>query len=110
MRASCAGSDWTKRLRFFVFLLCGFSSAVASRTLDPLTVSLANDLGTPISSVALLASALSLPYALAQPILQQHHFFLSHRLTRVMQVAFEKEGGSEQNPAKKAKTVWFSEI
>jgi predicted MFS family arabinose efflux permease len=69
MRASCAGSDWTKRLRFFVFLLCGFSSAVASRTLDPLTVSLANDLGTPISSVALLASALSLPYALAQPIL-----------------------------------------
>ena len=56
-------------MRFFVFLLCGFSSAVASRTLDPLTVSLANDLGTPISSVALLASALSLPYALAQPIL-----------------------------------------
>ena len=47
--------------------------------------------------------------ALAQPILQQHHFFLNHRLTRVMQVAFEKDG-SEQKPAKKTKTVLFSEI
>lgn len=54
---------------YFVFLLCGFSSAIASRTLDPLTVALARDLAVPISSVALLASALTLPYALAQPIL-----------------------------------------
>ncbi len=54
---------------FFVFLLCGFSSAVASRTLDPLTLVIAQDLSVPVSSVALLASALTLPYALAQPIL-----------------------------------------
>lgn len=56
-------------MRFFVLLLCGFASAVAIRTLDPLTVALANDLGAPISSVVLLASAVSLPFALAQPIL-----------------------------------------
>ena len=51
--------------------------------------------------------------ALAQPILQQQHFYLNHRLTRIMQEAFEKGGSEqeqEQNPAKKAKTVWFSEI
>jgi predicted MFS family arabinose efflux permease len=54
---------------FFVFLLCGFSSAVASRTLDPLTVEIARDLAVPVASAALLASALSLPYAGAQPIL-----------------------------------------
>ena len=54
---------------FAVFLLCGFSAAVAIRTLDPLTVEVARDLMVPVSSVVLLASAAALPFALAQPIL-----------------------------------------
>lgn len=54
---------------FAVFLLCGFSAAVAIRTLDPLTVEIAADLMVPVSSVVLLASAAALPCALAQPIL-----------------------------------------
>ena len=56
-------------MRFFVFILCAFSSAIAIRTLDPLTVTLAHDLGASVGSVVLLASAVSLPFALAQPIL-----------------------------------------
>ncbi len=56
-------------LIFAVFLLCGFSAAVAIRTLDPLTVEVARDLLVPVSSVVLLASAVALPCALAQPIL-----------------------------------------
>lgn len=54
---------------FFVFILCGFAGAIATRTLDPLTIVVAQDLAVPVSSVALLASVLALPYALAQPIL-----------------------------------------
>ena len=54
---------------FAVFLLCGFSAAVAIRTLDPLTVEVARDLMVPVSSVVLLASAAALPCALAQPVL-----------------------------------------
>ncbi|MBX9760439.1 MAG: MFS transporter [Beijerinckiaceae bacterium] len=54
---------------FAVFLLCGFSAAIAIRTLDPLTVDVAADLMVPVSSVVLLASAAALPCALAQPVL-----------------------------------------
>lgn len=54
---------------FAVFLLIGFSAAVAIRTLDPLTVEVAQDLMSPVSSVVLLASAAALPFALAQPVL-----------------------------------------
>lgn len=56
-------------LIFAVFLLCGFSAAVAIRTLDPLTVEVARDLVIPVSTVVFLASAAALPCALAQPIL-----------------------------------------
>lgn len=42
---------------------------MAIRTLDPLTVEVARDLMVPVSSVVLLASAVALPFALAQPIL-----------------------------------------
>ncbi|MCC2097663.1 MAG: MFS transporter [Hyphomicrobiales bacterium] len=48
---------------------CGFSSAIANRTLDPLTVEIARDLAVPVSSVALLASALSFMYAAGQPFI-----------------------------------------
>lgn len=54
---------------FAVFLLCGFSAAIAIRTLDPLTVEVARDLALPVSTVVLLGSAAALPCALAQPIL-----------------------------------------
>ncbi len=56
-------------LIFAVFVMCGFSAAVAIRILDPLTVEVARDLMVPVSAVVLLASAAALPCALAQPIL-----------------------------------------
>ena len=49
--------------------LCGFSSALANRSLDPLTSEMARDLSVPVSSVALLASALSFMYAAGQPVI-----------------------------------------
>lgn len=54
---------------FFIFLLCGFTSAISTRTLDPLTVALSHDLSVSTASVAMLASAMALPYALVQPVL-----------------------------------------
>ncbi len=49
--------------------LCGFSSAIANRTLDPLTAEISRDLGVPVASVALLSSILALTYAAGQPII-----------------------------------------
>ncbi|MBM3608955.1 MAG: MFS transporter [Alphaproteobacteria bacterium] len=54
---------------FFTFLLCGFASAVANRTLDPLTLAVAQDFNVTAATAALLASASFLPYALVQPVL-----------------------------------------
>lgn len=54
---------------FFALFLCGFSSAIANRTLDPLTVTIATDLSVPASQVALLASALAFMYAAGQPFI-----------------------------------------
>lgn len=53
---------------FFTFLLCGLASSVSNRTLDPLTVALAQDFSVPATTVALLVSATFLPYALTQPV------------------------------------------
>ena len=53
---------------FFTFLLCGLGSALANRTLDPLTLSLAQDFSVPAATAALVASATFLPYALVQPV------------------------------------------
>lgn len=52
-----------------VFGLCGFSGALAGRALDPLMGELARDFAAPHETVALLASAFALPYALVQPVL-----------------------------------------
>lgn len=54
---------------FFTFLMCGLGSAVANRTLDPLTLALAQDFSITAATAALIASATSLPYALVQPVL-----------------------------------------
>lgn len=53
---------------FFTFLLCGLGSAVANRTFDPLTLALAQDFSITTATVALIASATYLPYALVQPV------------------------------------------
>lgn len=58
-----------RKLQFIAFFFCGFSSAIANRTTDPLTAEIAADLGVSISSVALLASVLSFMYAAGQPFL-----------------------------------------
>lgn len=48
--------------------MCGLGSAVANRTLDPLTLALAQDFSVTASTAALIASATFLPYALVQPV------------------------------------------
>lgn len=52
-----------------LLLLFGFASAIAQRSLDPLTITIAPDLATAPETVALLASAAAVPFALAQPVL-----------------------------------------
>lgn len=52
-----------------VFGMSGFAGALAGRALDPLMGELAQDFATPHETVALLASAFTLPYALVQPVL-----------------------------------------
>ncbi|MDP4593958.1 MAG: MFS transporter [Beijerinckiaceae bacterium] len=47
----------------------GFSSSLALRSLDPLTVSIANDLSVAPVNVALLGTALSITYAMSNPVL-----------------------------------------
>jgi predicted MFS family arabinose efflux permease len=49
--------------------ICGFASALAARSIDPLVTSIAAQFAAPITSVALLASAFTLPYSLSQPFL-----------------------------------------
>ncbi|MFC0409919.1 MFS transporter [Roseomonas elaeocarpi] len=52
-----------------VFGLAGFASALTTRALDPLLLSVAADFSASTERVALLASAYALPYALIQPLL-----------------------------------------
>jgi len=52
-----------------LLLLFGFSSAIAQRSLDPLTVTIARDFAMAPETVALLSTAVAVPFALAQPIL-----------------------------------------
>jgi len=54
----------------YVLLLCiGFSSSLAMRCLDPLTIAVAVDLRVAPEMVALLGTALSITYALTNPLL-----------------------------------------
>jgi MFS family permease len=45
------------------------SNALATRLLDPLVRSIASDFATPVTVVALLASAFALPFGFSQPFL-----------------------------------------
>jgi len=54
---------------FFVFILCGFASALSNRSMDPLLTMIARDFSVPITTAALLTSAYAFPYALSQPVL-----------------------------------------
>ncbi len=55
-------------LLFFISL-CGFASAVAHRSVDPLVSVLAREFSVPVATAALVSSAYALPYALGQPVL-----------------------------------------
>ncbi|MFZ4531308.1 MAG: MFS transporter [Alsobacter sp.] len=57
--------------RLFLLVLGGsaFASAVAARATDPMVNAIAADFATPVATVALLASAYTLPYGLCQPVL-----------------------------------------
>jgi predicted MFS family arabinose efflux permease len=52
-----------------VLMLCAFVSAFTIRMIDPLVPAIARDFQIPVATAAMLASAYTLPYALAQPIL-----------------------------------------
>ena len=54
---------------YALLLGIGFSSSIALRSLDPLTVSVAGDLSVAPETAALLGTALSIPYALSNPVL-----------------------------------------
>ena len=54
---------------FFVFILCGFASALSNRSMDPLLTMIARDFSVPITTAALLTSVYAFPYALGQPVL-----------------------------------------
>src|SRR3954452_18713687 len=49
--------------------ICGFASALAARSIDPLVTPIAAQFAAPVAQVALLASAFTLPYSLGQPFL-----------------------------------------
>jgi predicted MFS family arabinose efflux permease len=66
--ATLAASRRHRRL-ILVLGLGGFATALASRTLDPLVVVLAQHFSAPVATVALLTTAFALPYALVQPFL-----------------------------------------
>jgi len=53
----------------FILSLSGFASALAARIVDPVVTVIAVELAAPVALVALLASAYTLPFAVAQPIL-----------------------------------------
>lgn len=53
----------------FIFSLCGFASAVVTRSVDPLVTMIGRDFAIPAATAALLSSAFTLPYALGQPVL-----------------------------------------
>lgn len=57
------------RLTIAIFAVAGFASTVSSRMADPLVTTIAGDLVAPVETIALLATAFALPYALIQPVL-----------------------------------------
>lgn len=57
------------RLLYPLLLGIGFSSSISLRSLDPLTVSIAGDLSVAPETAALIGTALSIPYAMANPVL-----------------------------------------
>jgi len=52
-----------------MFALTGFATSLIIRVTDPLVAVIADDLTTPVGTVALLASSFALPFALIQPLL-----------------------------------------
>ncbi|GGK48457.1 MFS transporter [Salinarimonas ramus] len=56
-------------LTIAIFAIAGFASTFSSRIADPLVPTIASDLGASVKTIALLATAFALPYALIQPIL-----------------------------------------
>lgn len=69
-RPHCGRMAGTSTMRLVALLgLAGFASALSTRLLDPLLVDIALEFASPVTAVALLASAFALPYALIQPLL-----------------------------------------
>ena len=67
-RDAADGHATTRRLILLLGLSC-FAGALASRVTDPFVVSISEEFRTSPESVALLASAFAVPFALVQPVL-----------------------------------------
>lgn len=68
MRDPTSDAAATRRL-ILILAVCGFASSFAIRSLDPLVSVIARDLRSDPHTIALLATALAIPYAFIQPIL-----------------------------------------
>lgn len=53
----------------YLISFCGFTSAIANRSMDPLVSSIAADFGLPLATAALVITFFALPYSVGQPIL-----------------------------------------
>jgi predicted MFS family arabinose efflux permease len=62
-------SEAARRRLILILAICGFASSFAIRSLDPLIGVVARDLQSDPHTIALLATALAIPYAFIQPIL-----------------------------------------
>ncbi|WP_349371730.1 MFS transporter [Salinarimonas sp.] len=69
MTTEAAATDREIRLAIAIFAVAGFASTVSSRIADPLVTTIAADLAASVKTIALLATAFALPYALIQPVL-----------------------------------------
>ena len=64
----------------FIYIICGLSSALAGRSVDPLTSVIAGDFGVPVELAALMSSVYAFPYAFSQPVLGPLGDFYGKRL------------------------------
>jgi len=53
----------------YLIALCGFTSSIANRSMDPLVSSIAGDFGVSLATAALVITVFALPYSVSQPVL-----------------------------------------
>jgi predicted MFS family arabinose efflux permease len=59
----------SRHATLYLISLCGFTSAIANRSMDPLVSTIAGEFGLPLATAALVITIFALPYSVGQPIL-----------------------------------------